>query len=538
MLLLTHANIITLDAQTPQVTALAIENGRIVTAGETQALLDQYGKRAEIIDLHGKTILPGLTDAHLHLDYYARALQSIDCETPTRQACLQRVARFASKGAERPEAAHGSAAAWILGHGWNQNDWPEGFGSAADLDAIAPQQPVFLTAKSLHAAWANSAALRLAGIHDDSPDPQGGRLGRDAHGRITGILFESAMELVSQHIPEPSDEQTAEAIKAAQQDLWSMGVTGVHDFDRRRCFSALQMLHQAGELKLRVLKSIPLEMLPQAIELGLRGGFGDERLRIGQVKAFMDGALGPQTAAMLQPYENTADSLGMLLMDAEELFEYGRQASEAGLGLAVHAIGDRANHEVLQAFENLRAFEKTHYPGRARLPQRIEHVQLLHPQDVQRLGQLEIAASMQPVHATSDMSMAAHHWGERAALSYAWRSQLEHGAVLAFGSDAPVESPNPFWGLHAAVTRQRRGSDPQEEAWYPAQRVTLMEALQAYTLAPAKLAGWADRLGRLSPGYAADLLVLDQDPFSCLPSELWRIAPQKTMFAGEWVWEQ
>ncbi len=251
----------------------------------------------------------------------------------------------------------------------------------------------------------------------------------------------------------------------------------------------------------------------------------------------MDGALGPQTAAMLQPYENSQDSLGMLLMDAESLFEYGRLAADAGLGLAVHAIGDRANHEVLQAFENLRAYEKAHFPNQSPLPLRIEHVQLLHPQDVHRLGQLGVAASMQPIHATSDMLMADRYWGQRAALSYAWRSQLQHGAPLVFGSDAPVESPNPFWGLHAAVTRQRQDGSPGEAGWYPEQKLTLLEALHAYTLAPAKLAGWADRLGRLLPGYHADLLVLDQDPFDCPPEDVWRMAPVKTMFAGEWVWE-
>ena len=359
MLLLTHASIYTFDEKHPQVSALAIQDGRIVAAGDTQSLLSRYAEQAEVMDLSGQVIIPGLTDAHIHLDYYSFGLQKIDCETPTLQEVLQRVA---ARAASQPPGT------WILGHGWNQNNWTEGFGSAADLDAVAPNHPVFLTAKSLHAAWANSAALRLAGISSQTSDPPGGQLGRDARGEVNGILFESAMELVGKMIPEASDEQAARAIKDAQKNLWSMGITGVHDFDRRRCFSALQLLHQAGELKLRVLKSIPLEMLSQAAELGLRGGFGDDYLRIGPVKAFMDGALGPQTAAMLQPYENTRDSLGMLLMDAEELFEHGRQAAEAGLAMAVHAIGDRANHEVLQAYEHLRAFEKQNFPGRAQLP--------------------------------------------------------------------------------------------------------------------------------------------------------------------------
>lgn len=528
MLLLTHASVYTFDGNHPQVSALAIQDGRIVDAGDTQSLLSRYAEQAEVMDLSGQVIIPGLTDAHIHLDYYSFGLQKIDCETSTLQEVLQRVA---TRAISQPPGT------WILGHGWNQNNWTEGFGSAADLDGVAPNHPIFLTAKSLHAAWANSAALRLAGISSQTSDPPGGQLGRDARGEVNGILFESAMELVGKMIPEASDEQAAQAIKDAQGNLWSMGITGVHDFDRRRCFSALQLLHQAGELKLRVLKSIPLEMLSQAAELGLRGGFGDDYLRIGPVKAFMDGALGPQTAAMLQPYENTRDSLGMLLMDAEELFEHGRQAAEAGLAMAVHAIGDHANHQVLQAYEHLRVFEEQNFPGRAPLQHRIEHVQLLHPQDVHRLGQLGVAASMQPIHATSDMRMADRHWGERAALSYAWRSQLESGALLAFGSDAPVESPNPFWGLHAAVTRQRQDGAPGGDGWYPQQRLTVTEALRAYTLAPAQLAGWSNKLGKLSPGYAADLLVLDQDPFTCPAADLWRISPRRTMFNGEWVWQ-
>ena len=528
MFLLTHAKIFTLDERRPQATALAIEDGKILASGDTQDLLSRFRGQAEVIDLSGRVIIPGLTDAHIHLDYYSAGLQKIDCETPTLQACLDKVAE---------RAANQPVGTWILGHGWNQNNWPEGFGSAADLDAVAPHHPVYLTAKSLHAAWANSAALRLAGIHAGALDPQGGQFGRNAQGELNGILFEGAMELVARVIPEASDAEVARAIRLAQKNLWAMGITGVHDFDQRRCFSALQLLQQSGDLKLRVLKSIPLDLLPQAVELGLRSGFGNHNLRIGQVKAFMDGALGPQTAAMLQPYENSAESFGMLLMDAEVLFEHGRMAADAGFGLAVHAIGDQANHEVLQAFENLRAYEKVQFPERAPLLHRIEHVQLLHPQDIHRLGQLGIAASMQPIHATSDMLMADRYWGRRAALSYAWRSQLDHGALLAFGSDAPVESPNPFWGIHAAVTRRRQDGTPGEAGWYPEQKLSLLEALRAYTLAPAQLAGWADRIGRLSPGYHADLLVLDQDPFECQPEDLWRIAPTKTMLAGEWVWE-
>src|SRR5678816_3474578 len=253
-----------------------------------------------------------------------------------------------------------------------------------------------------------------------------------------------------------------------------MGLTGVHDFDRRESFMALQQLHAQGKLKLRVLKNLPVELLDQAYELGLRSGFGDDLLRIGNIKAFMDGALGPHTAAMFQPYIGEEDNRGILNMDGEELFEYGRKAAQVGLAMTVHAIGDRANHEVLNAYEQLRNYEKeNNLPARRH---RIEHVQVIHPDDAPRLARLNVVASMQPIHATSDMLMADAYWGERSRLAYAMTTQLDQGARLALGSDAPVESPNPFLGLRAAVTRRRPDGSPSADGWYPAQKLTMAQA--------------------------------------------------------------
>ena len=524
MKLLYNAQIYTLDPQHPSGSAILIDGARVRAVADDAAPLLELAKGAERVDVGGRALIPGLTDAHIHLQHYATGLQKVDCETPTLAECLQRVAERAKT--LPPEA-------WLLGHGWNQNEWGGVFPAASDLDAVAPQQPVFLTHKSLHSAWVNTAALRLAGITADTLDPAGGTLGRDEHGNPTGILFESSTQLVAFFLPEPSVEQIAQAIRDAQPALWQMGLTGVHDFDQRSCFCALQILHQRGELGLRVIKSIPLDDLQYAVGVGLRTGFGDDFLRIGPVKAFADGALGPRTAAMLQPYEGEADARGMLMLDAEQLFERGRPAVENGLSLAVHAIGDRANHEVLNAYRQLRKVENA-----ARIPMRhrIEHVQLLHPQDVARLAELGVIASMQPIHATSDMYMAERYWGARSTLSYAWRTQLEQGAVLAFGSDAPVESPDPFWGIHAAVTRQRGDGSPGPDGWYPIQRLTVLETLQAFTHGAAYAAGVEDRLGRLAPRYLADLLVLDMNPFTCEPAQLRDIRPLATMVAGEWVW--
>jgi len=275
-----------------------------------------------------------------------------------------------------------------------------------------------------------------------------------------------------------------------------------------------------------------MEDAPHAVDLGLRSGFGNMWLRIGNVKLFADGALGPQTASMLQPYEGS-DSLGTTILDKEEIVEIGQQVARQGFGLAIHAIGDRANHEVMDAYAELRRMEVA-----ANLPHlrhRIEHVQLLHPQDIPRLAELDVIASMQPYHVISDMFTADRYWGQRATYSYAWQSVLNSGAKFAFGSDAPVESPNPFWGLHAAVTRRRADGLPGSEGWQPQERLSLMAALKGYTTGAAYAAGWENQLGQIQPGYLADLIVLEQDIFSLPPSDLRDVKPVAVMVGGDWV---
>jgi predicted amidohydrolase YtcJ len=313
-----------------------------------------------------------------------------------------------------------------------------------------------------------------------------------------------------------------------------MGLTGVHDFDRQRCFSALQELQAAGDLKLRVLKSIPVEDLEQAVSLGLRSGFGNDLLRIGSIKAFADGALGPKTAAMLQPFDDDGGNTGILLLDREQVYEIGRQATENGLSLTVHAIGDRANHEVITAFSQLREFEREmNLPARLH---RIEHVQLIHPEDIPRLAAAGVIASMQPIHATSDMVAAGRSWGGRSEYSYAWQTLRRQGIYLTFGSDAPVDSPNPFWGIHAAVTRRRHDGSPGEAGWYPEQRLSVEDALFGFTVAPSYTSGREGRLGQIAEGQLADLVILPDDPFVLDPDRLWGIEPFATVIGGEWVY--
>ena len=507
MKLLFNAHIRTQIPSQPIANALVIDREWILAAGDVDDLSAKYPD-AEKQDMGRRFVLPGLTDAHLHLQYYSLGLQKIDCETDTKAECLRRVAERVKKA---------KPGEWVLGHGWNQNVWGI-WPTAAELDAIAPNHPVYLTAKSLHASWANTKAMQLANITSQTPDPQNGQIQRDAKGNATGILLETAMEIVGDEVPTSTGDEIASAMEKAQPILWKMGLTGIHDFDRRDSFMALQKLQAQGKLKLRVLKNMPVELLDQAHALGLRSGFGNDMLRIGNIKAFMDGALGPHTAAMFQPYIGESENRGILNMDGEELFEHGRKAAQVGLGMTVHAIGDRANHEVLNAYEQLRNYEaENHLPH---LRHRIEHVQIIHPDDAARLAKLDVIASMQPIHATSDMLMADQFWGERSRLAYAMKTQLDFGARLALGSDAPVESPNPFWGLYAAVTRQRADGSPSAEGWYPEQKLTMAQAWEGYTLGPAYAAGMENRLGRLAPNHLADLIVLEQNPFTCDPNEL------------------
>jgi hypothetical protein len=340
------------------------------------------------------------------------------------------------------------------------------------------------------------------------------------------------MELVQQHIPKPSLAEIHSAMLDAQSYCWQVGLTGLHDFDGRSCFQAFQQLHQQDQLMLRVVKNIPLRLLEHATGSGLRSGFGDAWLRVGGIKIFADGALGPRTAAMVEPYENDPQNYGIVVIDKEEMQAAASLASANGLSVTVHAIGDRANHDVLDVFAAVRREEQDRSES-DQLRHRIEHVQLLHPADLNRLAQLDIIASMQPIHATSDMDIAAAHWGERTRYSYAWRTMLDSGAVLVFGSDAPVEKIDPLPGIHAAVTRQTASGAPGKDGWHPEQKLTLAETIHAFTQAPAFAAGQENILGSITPGKLADLTVLDRDIFGIPSSELLHTSIAGTIINGD-----
>lgn len=523
--ILFNGNIITLDHRRPQASALAISYGRIVALGtdsDIQRLAESTTKR---VNLEGKTVLPGLADAHLHWEAQARALKSVNVfEAPSKELALERVAERARKTA---------VGDWITGQGWTQDLWSDrAFPGKSDLDVVAPQNPVFLSAKSGHAGWVNSAALAAAGITNSTPDPEGGQIMRDGDGAATGVLLETAMEIVEDQIPNPAPDQLADMMRDAQALALKSGITMIHDFDEPTCLVALQILRERGQLDLRVLKQINRNWLDAALDSGIRRGFGDDWIRIGALKLFADGALGPKTALMFEAYEGEPDNFGMAVVDKEEMVELVSRASRFGLPSSIHAIGDKAVHDVLDVFEIVRREEAARSEATDSRRHRIEHVQIIHPQDAGRLAELDVIASMQPIHATSDMAAADRYWGARNHYAYNPRLQLDQGARVAFGSDAPVEPLDPFLGIHAAITRQRDGRP--DGGWYPDARLSLRESLLGFTQGPAYAAGMEDRLGKLGEGCLADLIVLDQDIAQVEPDAIPELEILGAMVDGAW----
>ncbi len=525
--ILFNGKIFTQDPQRSQVSAIAISYGRIVAIGSDDNILPLANAHTQKDNLDGKTVIPGLTDAHIHWEWVSRSLHTVDLfEVPSKQEAIERV---------RQRVNETGVNQWVQGRGWLQDLWDnKAFPSKADLDPITNQHPMILQAKSGHAAWVNSVALKQCGITADTPDPEGGRIVRDDSGEPTGLLFETAIGLVASQVPEPDTTHLADMMLEAQRLALSQGLTGIHDFDNPSCFKALQLLREWGDLEIRVLKQINKDWLPHALELGIRGGYGDDWIRFGGLKLFADGALGQRTALMVEPYKGEPDNYGIAVLDKEEILDLVSTASHAGLPSTVHAIGDRAVHDVLDVFESIRQDELSHGELSDTHRHRIEHVQIVHSNDLHRLAKLNIIASMQPIHATSDYEMADAYWGERSKFAYNPRVQLDQGVVVAFGSDAPIDPFDPLKGIHAAVTRQRADGSPSPDGWYPDAKITLEEAIAGFTTGPAYAANMEDRLGRISKDYLADLVVLDQDLFTISPSQLLKVQVIATMVNGEW----
>jgi len=504
----------------PRASALAVLGGRIAAVGETRELRDAFPGFARV-PLDGRTVLPAFTDSHIHVAGLGLSLRQVDL----------RGARSLREAAARAGAAARTARPdeWIRGVGWDKNLWPEGrFPTRDDLDPLTGGCPTALRSKDGHTVWVNSAALALAGITRETPDPEGGTIVRDARtGEPTGLLAERATYPVIALAGRPSPDALEQAIVDASAMLHRTGVAGVHVVEGGDVLAAFQRLRARGALTLRVCMMLPEDALDAAITLGVRSGFGDETLRLGGVKIFSDGALGSQTASMLEPYEGQPENRGVVVRTREQLHALVGRAAAAGIASVVHAIGDRANRWVLDAIEAARDAS-----GRFGLRHRIEHVQVLHPDDLPRLARLGVIASMQPIHCTQDRDIVDRYWGARGRYAYAFRSLLACGTRLTFGSDAPVETPEVLAGIHAAVAR-RRPNEPDRPAWRPAERLTVGEAVRAYTEGPAYAAGEEREKGRLRAGYVADFVVLSADPFTVDPDALADVRAVLTVVGGE-----
>ncbi len=475
--------------------ALVSKHGRVVATGDVGAVRREHPE-AKVIDLRAGLMLPGFTDAHCHFLWWAiQEAWRIDLASErTIESALGTIDAYTGSLPEN---------AWILGGRFDKNVWGR-WPTRDELDRVSHGRPAALRSKDGHSRWANSAALRVAKIGRDTPTPEGGEIDRDPSGEPTGILRENAIRLLDAVIPQPSGAECLAAIRSGQRDALARGLTAIHDLDSpmppaRRAF---EELFERNELALRVHLGIPHTSLDAALDLGVRSGSGNEWLRWSNLKIFTDGALGSQTAALEEPYEGT-DYRGVLTVDPERLQLDVRRAADGGLAVAIHAIGDRAVRAALDAIAASRDVGAT-------LKQRIEHAQLVREEDIPRFVDLGVVASMQPIHATSDRDIAERHWGARCRRAYPWRSLLEAGVWLAFGSDAPVEPIDPLLGLYAAVARKR----PDDAGpWYPEQGLTLEQAVAGYTLGPAVALGRAGELGTLEVGKWCDAVVLDRDIF-------------------------
>lgn len=521
-LLMFNGAIRTMDPALPLVEAVLIRGGRIFARGPSADLLPLAGN-ASRIDLAGRSAVPGLEDAHLHLCMHGLALRQLRLDGYTSLEDTLLAIR----------TSHATGSGWLRGHGWDHNTWPVPVKPTRhDLDRVAPDRPVALDSKDLHSLWVNTAALELAGLDVNTPDVPGGEILRDEQGWPLGILSEKAKQLVAQVIPAPSEREMLAAAQLAVSDAVRLGLTAVHSCEGPESFGALAALDRAGELPLRIWHMLPAAYLDQALDLRLATGYGTERLRMGHIKMFADGALGSGTAEMLAPYEGTEGSFGVAATTTEEIFDTVLRAARGGLASAVHAIGDAANRRVLDIYERVAREQPRHH-----LRQRIEHVQLITPTDQERLSRLGVIASMQPIHCTQDMTMAQRQWGDRCRYAYPWRSLLSAGARLAFGTDAPVEELDPLKGIYAAVTRKRADRSP-DGGWYPGQTLTLDQALEAYTVGSAFAAYGESERGRIAPGLRGDLTVFSSALSDDDPEALLNVQVDCTIVGGQIAYQR
>lgn len=506
--------------------SMAFRGGKVLKTVNDGSLADEYAD-ARVIDGGGNTMLPGLIDAHAHV--MGLGFQELDVDVAgagSLDSTLQIVSSYAGEYPDRE---------WILGRGWNHSRWSiNRFPTAQELDQVVEDRPVWLRRVDGHAGWANTRAMEAAGITKDTEDPQGGKIIRDADGNPAGVFVDGAMSLIASKVPARTSEEQSMALKKALQQMSAHGLTGVHDAGvDTDTWNLYKKFADNGKMIARIYGMISGagQTFDKLSENGPVESYANDRLALRSVKLYADGALGSRGAAMIEPYADEPGNTGLLFSSEEELTDMILKTASGGYQTNVHAIGDRANRMVLNAFENVKD-----RLGNRGLRHRIEHAQIVSLQDIPRFKELDIIASMQPTHATSDMNMAEDRVGpERIKGGYAWNTFLEQGTVVASGSDFPVESVNPFFGLYSAVTRQDHEGKP-EGGWYSDEAMTRAEALRSFTIDAAYAGHQEDILGTLEPGKWADFILIDRNIMEVPEQQIWQTNVLETWVAGQQVY--
>jgi len=525
-----HGHIFTNDPENPWAEAMAVSDGKISCIGKMDhVFLDCGGGQegAVTVPLKGQFVMPGFNDAHVHLGSAAADLLAVPLTgVPSVEELQKRVAEA---------VAHHKAGEWITGGGWDHTLWADKkFPNRQQLDAVAPKNPVILTHVSGHVALANSLALKSGEIDKNTPNPPGGEIERDTHGEPTGMLKEhAAISLVTVRIPDPSVEMRRHGIELVLENVAKNGVTSVQDYSDWEDFAVYKQLKEEGKLTVRITEWLPF-MLPldELQNMRAQGGWTDPWLKTGALKAFADGAMGSRTAALLEPYSDDPSTSGILTNDPEALRKMAIERDKAGFQLAFHAIGDRANHIALDVFE---AVAKTNKPRDRR--DRIEHAQVVAPEDFARFAKLNVIASMQPSQQTTDMRWAEERLGrDRLKGAYAWSTMIKNGIPLAFGTDYPVEPVSPFRGLYACVTRERPEGGPKN-GWEPQEKISLEDCIRAYTSGSAYAQFEEGKKGELKPGEYADFIILSNDLTKVPPTEYTKTIVLRTVVGGRTVYQ-
>jgi predicted amidohydrolase YtcJ len=542
-LMLLNGKIYTMNPKQPQAEAVAVKDSKITAVGSSSDV-ENLGKRNfKVINLQGRTVVPGFIDCHTHFLSFALSLGQVNFDLITSfDQILSRIRTLAKT--LKPQE-------WLLGRGWDKNILRKrGSFNKEILDKICPNNPVALRSKDHHLLWVNSKALKLAEIDKYKEDPPGGKIDRDPNsGEPTGILKEYACDLIWEKVSPPSPEKSKKLLAEAQKLANSFGLTGIHNLEERKAVFFFQQFLKDEELSLRVCFWISKEDLDSAISLGLRSGFGDENIRFGGVKLYSDGALGSQTALMFEPYENSEDNFGIEVTSQEELTQWVKKAGQAGICVAIHAIGDKGVHQALNAIApcplplapqgsgvkgqgiELSEVKKWNARQNKNLRHRIEHAQLISSQDLKRFSKLGVIASVQPYHAPSDQNTADKYWGKREGFRYPYKSLLNHQTKLVFGSDAPIETMDALKIIHAAVTRKKEGE--KRRAWYPQECLSVPEAVFAYTQG-ASCASYEEKIkGSIQIGKLADMVILSKDIFEVNPEEILDTKVESTILGGK-----